>query len=140
MAVRFDDPEFREVTPHHLRYTAAPLAISAGANGKAVQTMLRHAYAAMTLETYADLFPDDLEAVVGRLGEVRGASIGKTCVHSMSRHDEGPPPPKRKRPLAWSFFCGAKGNRTPDLLDANEARYQLRYSPSPPSRAMLPPS
>ena len=25
--------------------------------------------------------------------------------------------------------CGAKGNRTPDLLDANETRYQLRYSP-----------
>ena len=26
--------------------------------------------------------------------------------------------------------CGAEGNRTPDLLDANETRYQLRYSPS----------
>ena len=24
---------------------------------------------------------------------------------------------------------GAEGNRTPDLLDANETRYQLRYSP-----------
>ncbi len=24
---------------------------------------------------------------------------------------------------------GAKGNRTPDLLDANESRYQLRHSP-----------
>ena len=30
-------------------------------------------------------------------------------------------------PLTWS---GAEGNRTPDLLDANETRYQLRYSPS----------
>lgn len=26
-------------------------------------------------------------------------------------------------------FCGPEGNRTPDLLDANEARYQLRYRP-----------
>ena len=26
-------------------------------------------------------------------------------------------------------LCGAKGNRTPDLLDANESRYQLRHSP-----------
>jgi hypothetical protein len=26
---------------------------------------------------------------------------------------------------------GAEGNRTPDLLDANETRYQLRYSPRP---------
>lgn len=25
--------------------------------------------------------------------------------------------------------CGARENRTPDLLDANETRYQLRYSP-----------
>ena len=29
--------------------------------------------------------------------------------------------------LTW---CGAEGNRTPDLLDANETRYQLRYSPA----------
>ena len=28
--------------------------------------------------------------------------------------------------LSW---CGAEGSRTPDLLDANETRYQLRYSP-----------
>ncbi len=27
-------------------------------------------------------------------------------------------------------LCGAEGNRTPDLFDANEARYQLRYSPA----------
>lgn len=50
-------------TLHDLRHTAASLAISAGANVKAVQTMLGHKSAAMTLDTYADLFPDDLEAV-----------------------------------------------------------------------------
>ena len=33
------------------------------ANVKAVQTMLGHKSAALTLDTYADLFPDDLEAV-----------------------------------------------------------------------------
>jgi hypothetical protein len=27
------------------------------------------------------------------------------------------------------MFCGPKGIRTPDLLDANEARYQLRHRP-----------
>jgi site-specific recombinase XerC len=43
------------------------LAISAGANVKAVQTMLGHASAALTLDTYADLFPDDLEAVANAL-------------------------------------------------------------------------
>ena len=37
--------------------------MSAGANVKAVQKMLGHASAAMTLDIYADLFDDDLEAV-----------------------------------------------------------------------------
>ena len=59
--------DFPKVSPHDLRHTAASLAISAGANVKAVQTMLGHASAAMTLDTYADLFPDDLEAVAGAL-------------------------------------------------------------------------
>lgn len=52
---------------HDLRHTAASLAVSAGANVKAVQRMLGHASAAMTLDVYADLFDDDLEAVSDRL-------------------------------------------------------------------------
>ena len=55
------------VTPHDLRHTAASLAISAGANVKAVQRMLGHASAAMTLDTYADLFDDDLDLVAAAL-------------------------------------------------------------------------
>lgn len=54
-------------TMHDLRHTAASLSISAGANVKAVQTMLGHKSAALTLDTYADLFPDDLEAVAEAL-------------------------------------------------------------------------
>lgn len=68
------DPEFPRVSVHDLRHTAASLAISAGANVKAVQTMLGHASAAMTLDTYADLFPDDLEAVAGALDAARSAA------------------------------------------------------------------
>jgi integrase len=65
------------ITPHDLRHTAASLAISAGANVKAVQTMLGHKSAAMTLDTYADLFPDDLDAVASRLDEAaRAQSVG----------------------------------------------------------------
>ena len=59
-------PDFPRVTPHDLRHTAASLAISAGANVKAVQTMLGHKSAVLTLDTYADLFPDDLEQVPQR--------------------------------------------------------------------------
>lgn len=51
------------LTPHDLRHTAASLAISAGVNVKALQRMLGHASAAMTLDVYADLFDDDLDAV-----------------------------------------------------------------------------
>ncbi len=39
---------------------------------------------------------------------------------------------KRKRPLRWnecSGLRGADGNRNHDLFDANEALYQLSYSP-----------
>lgn len=51
------------VTPRDLRHTAASLAISVGANAKAVQRMLGHKSAAMTLDTYSSLFDDDLDAV-----------------------------------------------------------------------------
>lgn len=47
------------LTPHELRHTAASLAVSAGANLKAVQRMLGHASAAMTLDAYSGLFDDD---------------------------------------------------------------------------------
>jgi integrase len=66
------DPAFpAALTLHDLRHTAASLAISAGANVKAVQRMLGHASAAMTLDTYADLFDDDLDAVAIALNAAR---------------------------------------------------------------------
>lgn len=63
------------VTPHDLRHTAASLAVSAGANVKAVQRMLGHASAAMTLDTYADLFDDDLDAVAVELDAARRRAL-----------------------------------------------------------------
>lgn len=72
------DPTLPRVTPHDLRHTAASLAISAGANVKAVQRMLGHASAAMTLDTYADLFDDDLDGVSTALDSLRAQnSVGK---------------------------------------------------------------
>lgn len=68
------DPASTEVgldglTPHELRHTAASLAVSSGAHVKAVQRMLGHASAAMTLDTYADLFDDDLDTVAAALNQ-----------------------------------------------------------------------
>ncbi|MFD0000771.1 tyrosine-type recombinase/integrase [Nocardia sp. NPDC127526] len=72
-------PEFPKITPRDLRHTAASLAISAGANPKAVQIMLGHKSAAMTLDTYADLFPDDLEAVAEALDRAARAANKKAA-------------------------------------------------------------
>ncbi len=63
------------VTPHDLRHTAASLAIASGANVKAVQRMLGHASAAMTLDIYAGLFGDDLDGVADALD----ALVPRTC-------------------------------------------------------------
>jgi integrase len=49
------DESFSSGTPDDLQHTAASLAMSAGANVKAVQRMLGHAKASMTLDVYAGL-------------------------------------------------------------------------------------
>lgn len=66
---------------HDLRHTAASLAIASGANVKAVQQMLGHASAAMTLDVYAGLFPDDLDAV----GRSLDAHVPHMCHNGGSR-------------------------------------------------------
>ena len=70
--------DFPDITMHDLRHTAASLAVSAGANVKAVQRMLGHKSAAMTLDTYSDLFDDDLDEVAARMHELicSGMSAG----------------------------------------------------------------
>lgn len=62
-----DEIGLEGLAPHELRHTAASLAISAGANVKAVQRMLGHASAAVTLDVYSDLFDNDLDAVSAAL-------------------------------------------------------------------------
>jgi integrase len=73
--LRERDTDFPMITPHDLRHTAASLAVSAGANVKAVQRMLGHASAAMTLDVYADLFDDDLDAVAVALDDHAHAEV-----------------------------------------------------------------
>lgn len=89
------DGHFPRVTPHDLRHTAASLAISAGANVKAVQRMLGHASAAMTLDTHADLFDDDLDAVSDALDHAASStSVVKSVV---TRHFRGMKKPPRSQ-------------------------------------------
>ncbi|MGV0694256.1 site-specific integrase [Mycobacterium intracellulare] len=63
------------ITPHDLRHTCASLAISAGVNVLALQRMLGHKSAKVTLDTYSDLFDTDLDAVAVALDKARAAAL-----------------------------------------------------------------
>ena len=74
---------------HDLRHTAASLAVHAGANVKALQRMLGHKNASMTLDVYADLFDSDLMDVARMLDaavqvetgvEECGQNVGKNVL------------------------------------------------------------
>ena len=63
------------LVPHELRHTAASLAIGSGANVKAVQRMLGHVSASMTLDRYGHLSGEELDAVADRLDTQRADSL-----------------------------------------------------------------
>jgi integrase len=69
-----DDPLFCGGDGGHLKR-------SAGTNVKAVQKMLGHASAAMTLDVYSDLFDDDLDAVATALDVAREKSAQNVLTH-----------------------------------------------------------
>ncbi len=64
-----------DLVVHDLRDTAASLAIASGASIKAVQRMLGHASAAMTLDVYGGLYDDDLEELADRLEDRHAAHM-----------------------------------------------------------------
>ena len=71
------------ITPHDLRHTCASLAVSAGVNVLALQRMLGHKSAKVTLDTYADLFDADLDAVAASLHAAYSSeSVGKVWAGS----------------------------------------------------------
>lgn len=85
---RFFDPAVHRaglapLTPHNLRDTAASLAVASGANVKAVQRMLGHASASMTLDVYSGLFDSDLDDVAVRMG-----NAATTALHEWGRGSE----------------------------------------------------
>jgi integrase len=69
----------QEITPHDLRHTCASLAVSAGVNVLALQRMLGHTSAKVTLDTYADLFDDDLDAVAVTLHARYSPDVTRKC-------------------------------------------------------------
>ncbi|ORV85551.1 hypothetical protein AWC11_01620 [Mycobacterium interjectum] len=73
---------------HELRHTAASLAIQAGANIKALQNMLGHESAGLTLDRYGHLYRSDVEAV--------GVAINALLIRDCRQNAGGNPnlPPK----------------------------------------------
>jgi hypothetical protein len=86
-----------------LRHTAASLAVSAGGNVKAVQRMLGHASAAMTLDMYADLFDDDLEAVAEKLDVLREAARVARSLHDSPQTSDSTGPENDAGPETWGL-------------------------------------
>ena len=72
------------ITPHDLRHTCASLAVSAGVNVLALQRMLGHTSAKMTLDTYSDLFDDDLDAVAVTLHSRYSRENVAKCGHAVA--------------------------------------------------------
>ncbi|MGH3635344.1 MAG: tyrosine-type recombinase/integrase [Mycobacterium sp.] len=62
---------------HELRHTAASLAIQAGANIKALQNMLGHESAGLTLDRYGHLYGSDVEAVGVAINDLLTGTCGQ---------------------------------------------------------------
>lgn len=112
-----DDPYFSRITPHDLRHTAASLAVLAGANVKAVQRMLGHASASMTLDQYADLFDTDLDAVADALDQRLRALVSEEmwarCRHDRFLGKKNPPDFRLFKPKSGVPGSGPNGIRRP---------------------------
>lgn len=67
----------QKITPHDLRHSCASIAISNGVNVLALSRMLGHESAKVTLDTYADLFDTDLDAVASVLDLKCAQSVPK---------------------------------------------------------------
>ncbi|MFI6779099.1 tyrosine-type recombinase/integrase [Nocardia sp. NPDC050412] len=61
------------ITPHDLRHTCASLSVSAGANVLALARLLGHRDAKETLNTYSDLFDDDLDRLADAMEKAYGS-------------------------------------------------------------------
>jgi integrase len=92
-----DDVGLPGLTPHELRHTAASLAVRRR-NVKAIQRMLGHASAAVTLDVCSDLFDDDLDAVAAALNQAALRSSVRTLWERSPETASGPAVRTKKPP------------------------------------------
>ncbi len=70
---------------YDLRHSCASLLIAKGASVKAVQKQLGHKSAAMTLDVYGHLWPDETERLAERMDQAHAAAVSER-----SRPQRGP--------------------------------------------------
>lgn len=68
-----------EARIHDLRHTYASWAVAAGADVKTLQRQLGHSSASMTLDVYAELFPDRLDEVAALLPDLGNTACNTTA-------------------------------------------------------------
>jgi integrase len=105
------------LTPHEMRHTCASLAVSAGANVKALPRMLGHSSAKETLDAYSDLFDEDLDSVAVALNKTGAAlNVGKlwaTRPVTGRAAASGPENHPADQQISWSPLSDS--NRRPPL-------------------------
>ena len=92
--------------------------------------MLGHQSAVLTMDTSADLFPDDLELVSAALNKAREAALGCSADQLRTEADKGPDQNCWSGPVICDDASRGGGIRTHDLFVPNEARYQAAPHPA----------
>ena len=82
------------------------------------------------MDTYADLFPDDLELVSAALDKARQAALDRTADQLRTETEKGPDQNHQSGPLTSNDPGRGGGIRTHDLFVPNEARYQAAPHPA----------
>ncbi|SHU12202.1 phage integrase [Mycobacteroides abscessus subsp. abscessus] len=90
--------DFPKITPHDLRHTCASLVVAGGGNVLVLARMLGHKDASMTLNTYADLFDSDLDALADVLGAARTKALQQPTPADANTEPEGKNVPGTQKP------------------------------------------
>jgi superfamily II DNA or RNA helicase len=87
-------------------------------------------HAVLTLDTYADLFPDDLEMVSAALDHARSVALKSAADQLRTETEKDPELDNQSGPLTCIDTSRGGGIRTHDLFVPNEARYQAAPHPA----------
>jgi hypothetical protein len=82
--------------------------------------MLGHQSAVLTMDTYADLFPDDLELVSAVLDKARQAALNRTAARLRTEAEKGLDQNRQSGPSTCANASRGGGIRTHDLFVPND--------------------